>query len=687
MTKVLVVDDREPNLLYLEALLRGHGYDVDLAHHGAEALALAHSAPPDLVVSDLLMPVMDGYSLLREWKSDGALRQVPFIVHTATYTHPEDERLAWDLGADAFVLKPAEPDELIRRIQEVLERRTAHVPIGFRDDTAPETGLLKAYSESLIRKLEEKTLELEASNRQLQEDIEKRRLVELRLAEQARLLDETHDAMVVHDPEGRVLFWNKGAERLHGWTATEAVGHLISELHCPETAQVDAAMSGLEADGEWSGELRYVNRDGDEVVVESRWTLLPSTLGGRRAILTVHTDVTERKRLEAQFLRAQRSESIGTLAGGIAHDLNNLLAPIVTGAALLRLRPHDEEADEILDAIEASAHRGTELVRQVLSFTLGVEGARVQVRLAEVISEALSIAVSTFPRAVAVRSDVANDLWDVAGDATQLHQVLLNLLVNARDALPGGGHIDVQARNALLDAPSGSAVELAPGRYVVLSVRDDGIGMAPDLVSRIFEPFLTTKDRGEGSGLGLSTVLGIVKSHGGAIGVTSEVGEGTTFEIHLPAPAVAPEAPVLAEDRPVSSRSGGGALILVVDDEELIVAMTRRILEAEGYRVVTASNGGDALLSFVDLGSEVAAVITDLEMPEVGGAALIEALRVIDGDVPIVATSGGVRSTGDGASDDPNLRFLPKPSSPDQLLAVLGPMVADRRGAEGSLPG
>lgn len=677
MTKVLVVDDRRPNLEYLEALLRGHGYEVVTATQGAEALSLALAAPPDLVVSDLLMPVMDGYSLLREWKSDPLLRRVPFIVHTATYTHPEDERLAWDLGADAFVAKPAEPDELLARIGEVLARRSTNQAAAFRDDSAPETGLLQAYSESLVRKLEEKTLELEASNRKLQEDIEKRRLVERRLAELARLLDQTQDAMIVQDPDGRVLFWNEGAERLHGWTATEAQGRRIAELHCPDTAQADAAMRTLLAEGAWSGELQFVDRQGKVVIAESRWTLLPGTFGARRAILTVHTDITERKQLEGQFLRAQRSESIGTLARGIAHDLNNLLAPIVAGAALLRLRPHDEQSGQILDAIEVSARRGTELVRQVLSFTVGVDGARAPVQLAEVIAETTTIAASSLPPGVHVQTDVPADLWDVLGDATQLHQVLLNLVVNARDALPEGGHIDVRARNVVLGAPSGATAGLVAGRYVALVVQDDGVGMDPDLVSRIFEPFVTTKDRDDGSGLGLSTVIGIVRSHGGAIGVTSAPGEGTTFEVHLPAPEVAQDAPAPPEE-PAVALPGAGELILVVDDEELIVTMTRRILEAAGYRVATAGNGADALAAFAALGTEVAAVLTDLEMPGMHGSALIAALRAAGPEVPIIATSGGLWPPRGDVAGDPNLRFLRKPSTPDELLTVLRPMVADR---------
>jgi PAS domain S-box-containing protein len=686
VSAVLVVDDREANLLYMQALLRGHGFDVVVARHGVEALELARAAAPDLVVSDLLMPVMDGYSLLREWKEDEELRAVPFIVHTATYTHPEDEQLAWDLGADDFVRKPAEPEELLRHIREVLGRRDANVAVGFREGPAVETGLLKAYSESLIRKLEEKTLELEASNRQLQQDIEKRRLVELRLEEQARLLDQTQDAMVVHDTDGRVLFWNKGAERLHGWTAQKAVGRRIAELYCPDTSQVEAALERLDADGEWSGELKVVNRRGDELIVESRWTLLPSTPGGRRSILASHTDVTDRKRLEAQFLRAQRSESIGTLAGGLAHDLNNLLAPILTGAALLRQRPHDDEDDEILDAIEVSARRGRDLVRQVLAFTLGVRGDRVPVRVAEVLAEAASMASMTFPRAVVVKTDVAEDLWDVVGDATQLHQVVLNLLVNARDAVQDRGTIVVRARNETLDEPPPSSPELAPGHYVVLTVQDDGVGMAPELVGRIFEPFLTTKERGEGSGLGLSTVLGIVKSHGGTIGVTSEPGVGTTFEIHLPAPDLTgtPTPPRgAAQD---TARPGSGELILVVDDEELIVAMTRRILEAGGYRVATAANGDGALRSFLDLEPDVAAVLTDLEMPEMDGSVLIDALRTLDPDVPIIVTSGGLRASGDGPTGDRNLSFLPKPSTPDQLLAELSRVLASRSGSGAAPP-
>lgn len=398
---------------------------------------------------------------------------------------------------------------------------------------------------------------------------------------------------------------------------------------------------------------------------------------GPRSILAVNTDVTEQRRMEAQFLRAQRSESIGTLARGIAHDLNNLLAPIVTGAALLRMSDRDEATTEIIDAMEVSARRGTALVRQVLSFTRGVDGARVQVRLADVVDELVSIAATAFPKSITVRPAIAVDLWEVQGDPTQLHQVLLNLLVNARDALPQGGHIDIRAKN--VDVGEGASIRgeaLAPGRHVLLEVVDDGVGMDADLKERIFEPFLTTKDLGDGTGLGLSTVLAIVRSHGGVIDVSSQPGRGSTFGIYLPVQGEVD--PDRSEHGRPPAQAGADELILVVDDEAAITRMLGRVLSAHGYRVLTAADGAEAMRVFAMHQDEIAAVFTDLGMPVLDGAGLIAGLRTIDPAVPIVATSGGLHDASDVVVPGPPVHFLPKPSPPEQVLERLATAIASR---------
>jgi PAS domain S-box-containing protein len=673
MNRVLLVDDKEENIYYLQALLTAHGWVVETARHGAEALIKARQRRPDLVVSDLLMPVMDGYTLLRHWKADSRLKNAPFIVYTATYTEEEDEQLALNLGADAFILKPSEPEIFLARMRAVLDARLTAQPAAASLPAGDEREQLKIYSETLIRKLEEKTLQLEELNQALQQDIAERKKAEERISEQAALLEQTQDAILVRDLEQRIVYWNKGAERIYGWSAAEAMGRSVRDLIYPDVGQLVNAMEILLRHGEWSGELRHMTKAGGEVIIEGRWTLLRDAAGRPKSVLAINTDVTERKKIEAQFLRAQRLESIGTLAGGIAHDLNNLLAPIVMGVELLRMRENDPGTARVIDTIDRSARRGTDLVKQVLSFARGVEGARVAVHLGHIVREIEGITQTTFPKSISFHSDIPKDIRLVQGDPTQLNQVLLNLCVNARDAMAEGGRLTIKVRDTEIDESAAAMYRetVKPGHYVCLEVSDTGCGMTPEHVERLFEPFFTTKAPGKGTGLGLSTVLGIVRSHGGFLQVQSEKGRGSTFKVYLPAQVeTQTEAdPVRAAD---SLPRGRGELVLVVDDESAIADITRQTLEAFGYRVITAGDGAEAMGLFALHRQEVALVLTDMMMPVMDGAALIAALHRISPEVRIIAASGISADGPEGRALNAGVRhFLAKPYTAEMLLCKI----------------
>ena len=301
-------------------------------------------------------------------------------------------------------------------------------------------------------------------------------------------------------------------------------------------AQFDKAKQSLLASGEWVGELRQLTKDGREIIAESRWTLVRDDGGNPKSVLVINTDITDKKRIESQFLRAQRMESIGTLASGIAHDFNNLLSPIMMSIRMLQNRFTDEDSQRLLQMLQASAERGAGLVKQVLSFARGVEGERITLQPRHLIREIVKILKDTLPKSIAVDFSADDDLWAVAGDATQLHQVLMNFCVNARDAMPSGGRLSIKAENIHIDDNYARMnIEARPGRYVRIKIADAGSGMPPHIIDKIFEPFFTTKEQGKGTGLGLSTALGIVKGHGGFINVYSEVGRGTEFTIHIPA--------------------------------------------------------------------------------------------------------------------------------------------------------
>ena len=498
-----------------------------------------------------------------------------------------------------------------------------------------------------------------------------------RLSQQAELLDKARDAIVVRSLDHRILFWNKGAERLYGWTAAEALGRDISRLLYREPSGFLLACEATVSRGEWTGEIEQVTRHGADLVIEGRWTLVRDDKGAPTSILAINTDISERKRLERQFLRAQRLESIGTLAGGIAHDLNNILVPITLGVDLLRNASLSPEERSVLGTIGGSARRARELVKQVFTFARGVEGSRVPVVVDSVVREVLTFIERTFPKNLHIAAEPIPPDLVIRGDATQLNQVILNLCVNARDAMAQGGALKIRARRRELNAEDALRLEApGPGSYVLIEVEDTGCGMPARVRDRIFEPFFTTKDIGKGTGLGLSTALGIVRSHEGCIEVESEPGRGSRFQIYLP--AAAPETPAETCDGDgAEPPRGAGECILVVDDEETILDVTRHMLEAFGYRVVSARDGREALAIYKERQREIALVLTDMLMPVMDGAALIAALRVMSPTLPIIASSGfdprAAPGSGSSAAVD---GFIPKPYTLEAIMNEVGAVLA-----------
>jgi PAS domain S-box-containing protein len=514
-----------------------------------------------------------------------------------------------------------------------------------------------------------RTAALRAVNERLRAEIEERRRAEARVREQASLLDIAHDAISVRDLDDRILYWNQGAERLYGWRAAEVVGKSGPDLFMFDGPSLTAARQTFLESGEWAGEVRHRTKDGRELRVDTRWTLVRDEAGRPRAKLVVNTDVTDRRRLEAQVLRTQRLESIGVLAGGIAHDFNNLLTPMLMAAKLLREDRPAETRDRLLHALQTGAERGAELVSKLLSFAGGGGGERGPVDVPAAVREVEAIAIHTFPKSVRLDVCLPADLRPVLADSTQLSQVLLNLCVNARDAMPAGGTLSIAAGNAIVGpAEAARQPDARPGDYVRLEVADTGCGIPPDILDRVFDPFFTTKEPGRGTGLGLSTVLGIVRSHGGFLGVTSRPGAGTRFVIHWPvAPTPAPAT--LAIGAPAPS---DGGLVLVVDDEIAILHTARAALEAAGFRVATARDGRAAIGQFKTSTEPVSAVVLDVMMPGLDGSATLAELRALAPGCPVLLTSGLRLPDGLAAqAREGPAAFLPKPYTADQLLAAL----------------
>ncbi len=503
------------------------------------------------------------------------------------------------------------------------------------------------------------------------EEITERKRAEDQIAEQAALLNKAHDAILVLTLDNTVQFWNKGAERLYGWAEAEIVGKPAETLFAaPDQAELGIVRAAVLETGEWTGELRQVRKNGKAITVESRCSLVRSDDGAPKTILVINTDITERKLLESQFLQAQRMESIGMLAGGVAHDLNNVLAPILMASYYLHDRYEDEEGRRVLMTLQESAQRGADLVKQVLSFARGIESERSLVQPRHILTEIANMASQTFPKSVQIRRNVGKDLWAIMGDTTQLHQVLLNLCVNARDAMSNGGIITMNAENK--DFPETmkvGRVEIKRGSYIVITVADTGTGIPPEVVEKIFDPFFTTKEAGKGTGLGLSTVQAIVTSHGGAIEVQSEVGKGTKFIVYLPAVGSQSLTADPAEMK-VALPAGQGESILIVDDEAAILEITKETLESYGYKVVTAVNGREAVHVYSQMKDKIDCALIDNMMPHMDGPTTILELQKINPAIRIISVSGSSADEIEG--DRRSIRaFLTKPYSLADLLNVL----------------
>jgi PAS domain S-box-containing protein len=915
---ILIADDQLINLRLLRAELESEGHDVFEASNGEEGLAVLSRQQIDLIISDILMPVMDGYRFCYEVRRSARYQDIPFIVYTSTYLSPADEKLSIDLGADRYLPKPAPLLELKETIAEVLAspRRQPTAVIDSAD-------VLKEYNAGLVTKLEKKNVELSSAmsrltlqttaletsadailitdaegviiwinaaftnatgytpdevigrtprilksglqdeafyrrfwdtirsgetfrgefinrrkdrtiyyvehtvtpvraadgtvthfvgvmhdttkrrrteeelrsaNAQLRElldhspavlyvlgiegdrivprfasenisrllgfaasdavrsdfwvgqlhpdDVERASkrtsesrekgssLTEYRLrhadgsyrwvednqrlvrdsqgrpvelvgvatdiTDRKRAEDELHETerrfreildnleliSIMLDEKDRLTYCNDYFLRLTGWSREDAIGIDWFDAFLPpeQRDEMRQRYARLLTDKEYSRHYTndIVTRSGERRLIQWNNSLLYSASNDVVGVASIAEDITERAQLQKQLFRAQRLESLGTLAGGIAHDLNNLLLPILMGVTLLKRFGPNEPSLQAIENIERSVRRGSELVKQVLLFARGGETSREAVRLGDVVREIQAIITSTFPKDISLETAIAKDAHAVTGDATQLTQVLLNLCVNARDAMPHGGHIFISARNHVLSASEAVLHGNAAGAaFAVLEVADTGDGMSKEITDLIFDPFFTTKEVGNGTGLGLSTVQGIVSNHGGFITVSSTIGEGSTFTVYLPARAEETEPaamPATTDPAP----SGNGELILLVDDDASVLSITRQTLEAFGYEVLAAEDGAQAIGTFSRKHDDIDLVLTDMAMPVIDGYALIAALNRIGRDVRVIASTGNpsaavmTKIAKSGVA-----HILVKPYTADHLLRTIAAVLAE----------
>lgn len=523
-------------------------------------------------------------------------------------------------------------------------------------------------------------------------DLTKEQENEAQLRLQSQALNAAANAIVITDANGKIVWANTSFSRLTGYSTEEALGRNPSLLKSGEQdRQFYERLWDTIGKGEvWQGELRNRRKDGS--IYDEEMTITPVLNSGGAAThyVAIKQDVTKRKQLEREFLRAQRMEGVGLLAGGIAHDLNNVLAPVLMAADLLRGSNLPPDLLRVVQIVETSAKRGSDIIKQILTFARGADGAKGPVQLRHLVKDFVRMAAETFPRNIKIHTEIPADLWPVNGDATQLHQVLLNLSVNARDAMPAGGELTFTAANTRLDAATaGEPPKLEPGDYVRLEVADTGTGMPRKVLDRIFEPFFTTKEQGKGTGLGLSTVMGIARGHGGRVRVESSVGQGSKFIILLPAlPAGVGAEAAQPKTRPPR---GMGELILIVDDEPSVLAIAETVLIRHGYRTLRAVDGLDAITLFLKHRAEVALLITDIMMPTLDGVALVTRLTGLKPGLKCIAASGLMDAP--HAESVAKLKgcgvahFLSKPFTGERLLDTVEEALKGGGQPEGSAPG
>jgi PAS domain S-box-containing protein len=656
----LLVEDNLPEARLLQELLQGVGvrsFRLDHVKRLAEAIARLQAEAFDAVLLDLTLP--DSYGLA---SLDTLIQQAPSLP-VVVLTNTNDDDLAVQAvrhGAQDYLVKRlVTQDMLVRSLRYAIERKQA-------------AEALREANEILELRVRQRTAELETANDRLLQEVQQRQTVQerLELAQQAGKIG----SFEWHLPSQQVT-WTAELEGLYGLAAGslgDRAEDWLATLHPEDRPKVEQELQQALSSGRGlETEFRILWPDGSLRWIAVKSSLFHDTAGIPLRLIGIHMDITEKKQLEAQFLWAQRLESLGTLASGIAHDLNNILTPILAVVQLLPLKLPDltPQTWQMLHTLESSAQRGADLVKQILSFARGVEGKRVNLQVQHLLLEIEKIIQQTLPKSIAIHTDLPNDLWMVVGDATQLHQVFMNLCVNARDAMPQGGTLSITADNLLVDEPYARMhLDARMGPYVVVTISDTGMGIAAEIVHRIFDPFFTTKAVGQGTGLGLSAVLGIVKSHGGFVEVHSQVNQGSQFKVYLPA-----QRSVQLQTSPtLDPLMGDQEWILVVDDEASICEITKVTLETHNYQVLTASDGIEAIAVYAQHKDEIHSVLMDLMMPAMDGASTLIMLRRLNPEVFAIAMSG-LNST-EAVAQAEQLgfqRFLAKPFTTRELLQVL----------------
>ena len=667
MTQILIVDDSPQERYLLEALLSGVGYDVILANNGQEALAIAREASPDLLITDVLMPIMDGFALCRAWMNEPPLRAIPVLIYTATYTDPADEQLAGRLGVTRYLRKPLEPEPLLAIIEEVLAE---HTDIAAPQPEMTESSYLKLYNTRLVEKLEEKTQELQERNNFLQEVLGLNPVVIFTLpfhGEHASWISaNVSDVLGWEVAEVATAEWWDGV--VHPDDRDEVLSRFMDLTGDQEHLEMTYRLRHRDGRYLWIHQQLKITRTAEDNTPDEifgSWTDVSARVEAEQ----------ERELLRNQYLQAQKMEALGTLASGIAHDFNNLLMGM-TGCvnAALKHIPERSQAHMFLNEARQAAHQGASLTRQLLAFSRKQPDDPIKIDLNTVIVQNAQIFHSLLGEAIDLQINLESDPAHIWCDEGKIEQILMNLVVNARDAMPQGGVLRVVTRRTPIEPSERERMGLSFDQAITLVVEDTGVGMDEATRERIFEPFFTTKALGKGTGLGLSTVYGIVRQIKGHIDLTSEPGVGTRFTFYLPPYDGQGGDAAETEQQPALRR--GTETVLVVEDEPLVRMSVRHFLEHWGYQVIEASDGLSGLNAYHTHARQIALLVTDTVLPRMSGTQLAKRIHEHNPDLPILYMSAHTPEMllAEGRINA-SIELLQKPFKEEALIAAISQLL------------
>jgi PAS domain S-box-containing protein len=675
--KVLIVDDNEENRYLLETMLKGSGYDVESVENGADAFDQIKAGGIALIISDILMPVMDGFQLCRKVKTDKALCHIPFIIYTATYTGLQDQKFALKIGADRFIQKPCEPNVFMEAVREITTTTKCEKDTS-TPKSAKEEEILKLYNERLVRKLEQKMLQAER-------EIEARQMAENALREsQTRLIEAQRIAKMgdfIWDVESGAVTWSDALYDMLKYDKSETFNYakIKAKIHHPDDLEEitqwfdDSIASGKEE--LIPKEYRVVRRDGQILFVRTVG-MVQLRVGKKPRIFATIQDITElkkaeveREKLQSQLIQAQKMESVGRLAGGVAHDFNNLLTIILGySETLLEDLSVDHPHYDPLKEIHNASIRAKNLTRQLLAFSRKQVLELLIVDLNDVVEGFERLLGRVLGEDIELVLTISVEPLPVTADTAQLEQVLMNLAVNARDAMVDGGRLNIETGRVVLDKTyANNKPDVIPGDYAMIGVSDTGCGMDKETLARIFEPFFTTKSRGKGTGLGLATSYGIIKQHGGSIWVYSEPNRGTTFKIYLPLST----QPVSTETQVEQKREivPGSATILIVEDDTTMRGLAVNILKSGGYRVIDSVSVEDAIQKAAAYSAPLHLVLTDVVMPGMKGPEVFAKIAEHHSETKVLYMSGYTDNViARQGVLKPGIHFLQKPFTVNSLL-------------------